>query len=382
MTDKLSMQDIIDKLSSQSDVPKEEAEKFIIFLFSTIELGLTSDELVKIKNFGTFKLTLIQERESIDVNTQEKILIQSHKRVSFVPAQPLKSLVNKPFAHFETTPLNDGIILDNVEQYNSLQDGDNEDEYTFEEIDSNIDNIQNNVEDTLTIIPSEANDESKNLENNSHVLLSDNEDDIYNEDKNNEPIIDDSTNGKTTLLEEVNKTTTLDAKPSNEKFKNTNTTSESDSKPKRSFLPWYIATAIFMIITVLFVYKFYRANVDYPTNKGLEISDITQQIKESSNTVVKDTKSNVAIDPIETIEIIQMVAGKTLRLVALDKYGSREFWVYIYLKNKDKIKNPDLVPVGIELVLPSKTEYNINTNNPESVSLAKKLGDEEMKKFW
>src|SRR5690554_1638313 len=116
MTNRISMQDIIELLASKNYILEEEADKFVLELFNIIEEGLTSDGLVKIKDFGTFKLTDIQERESIDVNTQEKIIIPAHRRVSFTPAQVLKSLVNKPFAHFETTPLNDGIVLENVEQ--------------------------------------------------------------------------------------------------------------------------------------------------------------------------------------------------------------------------------------------------------------------------
>jgi hypothetical protein len=80
-------------------------------------------------------------------------------------------------------------------------------------------------------------------------------------------------------------------------------------------------------------------------------------------------------------EKIQLPADKTLRLIALEKFGNREFWVYIYYKNKKKIKNPNIVPVGIELIIPDKSEYGIDASNPQSVAKAKALGDMELKKF-
>ena len=80
MISKLNMQDIIDLLVAKNGISKEEAEKFIVELFNLIEKGLSTDELIKIKDLGTFRLTPIQERESVDVNTKEKILIPAHKR--------------------------------------------------------------------------------------------------------------------------------------------------------------------------------------------------------------------------------------------------------------------------------------------------------------
>ena len=132
MSSKLNMQNIIDLLVAKNDISKEEAESFIVELFYLIEKGLATDELTKIKDLGTFKLTHIQERESVDVNTKEKILIPAHRRVTFVPAQLLKSLVNKPFAHFETTPLNEGVFVEGISQNASsdeaLEDNSDEDD--------------------------------------------------------------------------------------------------------------------------------------------------------------------------------------------------------------------------------------------------------------
>ena len=366
MTDKLNMQDIIDKLSLQYDLPKEDAERFIVELFNTIELGLTSDELIKIKDFGTFKLTLIQARESVDVNTQEKIIIPSHQRVSFLPAQTLKTLVNKPFAHFETTPLNEGIVLDNVEQESTVQGDENEEDDLIEE----NEHLTNKEEESTVIPHTIVSDDTTNLEDNNKTSSS--------EDK--KTLVDNSSNNRNESNDEKEEDFILEANTPIEKTKFEKATSKSETKLKRPFLPWYIAAAFIVIVIVLFAYSFYEPK-DNSTKQGVEDSEIPKPIKESTP-IAPDKLTNETNAPIdEPLETVQMVAGKTLRLIALDKYGNREFWVYIYFKNKDKIKNPNIIPVGIELVLPSKEEYDINPKNPESVAKAKKLGDVEMKKF-
>ncbi len=84
---------------------------------------------------------------------------------------------------------------------------------------------------------------------------------------------------------------------------------------------------------------------------------------------------------LEPVKTVKMSPGRTLRLIALDKFGNREFWIYIYLKNKDKIENPNVIPIGLILNLPNEDEFDMNANNPDDVSKAKKLGDQVMKGF-
>ena len=80
-------------------------------------------------------------------------------------------------------------------------------------------------------------------------------------------------------------------------------------------------------------------------------------------------------------ETVVLSGGKTLRILAEEKFGNRDFWVYIYLKNRNKISNPNRIPAGIELVIPFPEEYNINASSAESVANAKLLGEEQLKRF-
>lgn len=114
MNEKLNIQDLVDILSERRGMDKKAAETFVKEFFSLIEDALTRDRYVKIKGFGTFKLIEVDRRESVDVNTGERIEIQGHTKVSFTPDNSLKELVNKPFSHFETIVLNEGVVFDDM----------------------------------------------------------------------------------------------------------------------------------------------------------------------------------------------------------------------------------------------------------------------------
>ena len=71
---------------------------------------------MKVKGLGTFKVQAVKPRESVNVNTGERVLIEGHDKVSFTPDTTMKELVNKPFALFETVVLNDGVDFADLER--------------------------------------------------------------------------------------------------------------------------------------------------------------------------------------------------------------------------------------------------------------------------
>ena len=114
MNEKLNIQNLIDLFVQKQGASQKEAEEFVRAFFSLIEEGLERDRYVKIKRWGTFKLIGINSRESVDVNTGERIEIQSHTKVSFTPDSSLKDVINRPFAHFETVILNENTVLEDT----------------------------------------------------------------------------------------------------------------------------------------------------------------------------------------------------------------------------------------------------------------------------
>ncbi|MDR1809014.1 MAG: HU family DNA-binding protein [Prevotella sp.] len=118
MDKKLALQDIVDLLAKKTSLNKKEADTFFREFFAVIIDTVFSGEPVKIKDFGTFKLITVDSRETVDVNTGARIVIPAHSKISFLPDKSLKALVNKPFAHFDITPLEEGVTFTNVEVSN------------------------------------------------------------------------------------------------------------------------------------------------------------------------------------------------------------------------------------------------------------------------
>lgn len=130
MNEKLTLQDLVDLLAKKAKITKKEADLFFRELFQLILDQIFDNDQVKIKDFGTFKLVLVNSRESVNVNTGEKIEIPAHHKLSFIPDKALRNLVNKPFAQFETILLEDGVMFnDSIDSDPSLSDDDEQAEH-------------------------------------------------------------------------------------------------------------------------------------------------------------------------------------------------------------------------------------------------------------
>ena len=114
MNDKITLQELIDLFAAKNELVLKDADLFVRTFFELIEEALATEKYIKIKGLGTFKLTEVDSRESINVNTGERIEIQGHTKISFVPDLGLKELINKPFSHFETVILNEGTQLEDT----------------------------------------------------------------------------------------------------------------------------------------------------------------------------------------------------------------------------------------------------------------------------
>ena len=106
---KLTIQDIAKVLSDRKGLSKNDASNFVNGMFDIIQQALERDMVVKVKGFGSFKIIDVDPRESVNVNTGERVLIEGHNKITFTPDQLLKEIVNKPFSQFETVVLNEGV---------------------------------------------------------------------------------------------------------------------------------------------------------------------------------------------------------------------------------------------------------------------------------
>lgn len=105
---KITLTNIAEELAAKNGLTRETADSFLRAFVDTIEKGLREDKMVKVRGLGTFKLMDMNDRGSVDVTTGERITIKGYTKVSFTPDSSMKEFVNRPFAHFEPTELNDG----------------------------------------------------------------------------------------------------------------------------------------------------------------------------------------------------------------------------------------------------------------------------------
>ena len=151
MSDKITIQDIIELLAEKHGMNKKDAEAFVKGIFDLIEEALASEKYVKVKGLGTFKLTEVESRESVNVNTGERFQIQGHNKISFTPDTTMKDLINKPFAHFETVILNENTQLEDTKI--EMEGEDDKEENTEEIISSTPEILKEDDTNTITSTP-------------------------------------------------------------------------------------------------------------------------------------------------------------------------------------------------------------------------------------
>ena len=116
MDAKLNQSDLISLLAKGGNISVAKAELFTKNFFELIIEGLEKDGIVKINGLGTFKITDVASRGSVNVNTGEKIEIKGHRKLSFTPADALRDIVNQPFAMFEPVEVDDSYQPETVEE--------------------------------------------------------------------------------------------------------------------------------------------------------------------------------------------------------------------------------------------------------------------------
>ncbi len=106
---------LAEALAKKNGLAQHDAEAFVKEMFDVVNSGLNADKLVKVRGLGAFKVTTVKDRESVDVNTGSRILIEGRDKINFTPDTTLRELVNKPFAQFETVVLNDGVDFSEID---------------------------------------------------------------------------------------------------------------------------------------------------------------------------------------------------------------------------------------------------------------------------
>ncbi|SBW02912.1 HU family DNA-binding protein [uncultured Dysgonomonas sp.] len=408
MNERLSLQDLIDLLAKKQGIAKKEAETFLRELIAVISESIESNDPVRIKDFGVFKLVKVNARKSVDVNTGEAIEIPAHYKLSFTPDKSLKEAINKPFAHFESVVLEDGVSFENVEN-------ETEEDITEEQDDSTeTSSIEEEITEYITV--SEKSEE-KAIEANE-IVEETSDPEIQTEaeaesaitEAKEEAEIDTEkentvTNAPETIQEEIVET-----------FKTPSASTDIESmfynhrkkSKRRRFIS--LGFVILLILAAFAIGGYYfqelaafltgqpavdkskkvvivfdkKSPVDSLTQRqdSSQIKDVAQETKKEPQQETKLPKTEpknedvkVAAQPVKdsakplATETIR--SGHTLRNIALEHYGHKSFWVYIYEENKAVIKNANNIALGTKLIIPAPAKYGIDSKNPASIEKAK-----------
>lgn len=416
MNEKINIQELIQLLSDRLGVGAQDAESFIKEFFLLIESGLERDKYVKVKGLGTFKLIDVDNRESVDVNTGERIEIQGHTKISFTPENALKELVNRPFSHFEAVVLNDHVNFEDASEEGTEEERSSEETAAIEQTTMQPD-VQPDTEQTMqleVVMPSEDTDEPEvesgadqkcsEITNVVEPAVSDNVPeetvrealpkasvpvyDLHQKtvgDEKNQAVVSNRGSGGARLFAGIMSALMLCcacvvlALYWDSLFPEKEVLPQGQSDPAES---WH--TAWEDSAEQLAAVEDVQAEANEQTSQkqhSLPVTEATQQKATPSQPkekIQKQAAENIQ-QPVQQIQPVKkekvspaktlkadsvsyvivgtqasytMKAGETLTKVALRFYGTKALWPYIVKHNKGVIKNPDNVPYGTVIQIP------------------------------
>ena len=379
MNEKISFPDLVGLLSSKMNITKKEAETFLKEFFTVSTEVITSGEELRINGLGLFKPIWVEARGSINVQTGEPVEIPGHYKLSFIPDKVLREAVNAPFSSFSVEVLNDHVPIED-----------------------------------MMAVPSQDIDENNDICNTENVELQDSKE-IREKEEEDEPIepaheyiqedksADEESSESTVSSQEIEKFQEEIIQPESEtKVEEKEEDCYEDylrkSASRKSFW-WGVLSAFGIIIICLAGGIFFMGNDspyvvkigEYTLSLGKQSIDsrpmnnnpelvVLPENKDTLSEMEKDSvlkDSVISVSPLAAPEVKPVIetirSGVFLTTLARKYFGHKAFWVYIYEENKDVIKNPNQVPIGTRLTIPSALKYDIDANNRASVEKAKAL---------
>lgn len=377
MNDKITLHELVELFARKCQLNQADAALFAKEFLSLIEEALVRDKYVKVKGLGTFKLITVDAADEAVLNGLEISDNQSCTRISFIPEAGLKDLVNKPFSHFQPVPLKDEVHFADLSEDESdagCQEAVMREEKAEKTEATTEPQAEPATEETDEVLPQ--------TEIASPI---------------EEKVAPESIAGVVIPEEEKVKEKPEDTMPEKEEIIPTVSLSPSE---KESDIPWCMIASILLVgifiggiltwaltsgrryIPEQVVEKLMNETRKTPAPvvpDSLQVADTSAvktdsslvQKKDTLKTVVKkEEKTPVASTPVpkretlaDTVEYqitgnqgaYTLKPGESLVRVALKFYGNKKLWPYLVKHNKDIIKNPDNVPVGITIQIPQLT---------------------------
>lgn len=371
MNEKITLQDLINLFSEKQGMNKKDAEVFVRTMFELIEEALATEKYVKIKGLGTFKLTEVDSRESVNVNTGERIEIQGHTKISFTPDVTMKELINKPFSHFETVVLNEGVELEDTPIETS-------EEIVQEEIISEtiIAEEPAIVEEPQPEPIVETPIEEETIVEEPTVEEPISEETIEKETIVDEPTIEESTVEEPVAEEPITEEPVITEVQTSEETEKYVSTEEKKVKNTNRIL-WGVIVVLVLIILFGAYWMFLRPS---SVPEVTPLPPVQEEV-----TIPAPAEEKQPEDTLETVKFIQLSAeelrkehvpsfadtldyqiigtqeeytlqkGETIIRASVKFFGTKKYWPYIVKHNLDVLPDPDNIPAGVKIKIPVLT---------------------------
>lgn len=412
MNSKISLSELSEKIASATGFDTKACGLFIHELFTVVAETLTAGENVKIKGIGSFKVTIVEERKSVNVNTGEQMIIPSHRKVSFTPDKALADAVNAPFSMFEPIELSDNVTEDMLAIDNDA---------LSEDVDDNpippVEVESATIQDEKAAVESQIITEQESAET----------EEILSAETPQPPAIEHHTDAADEIVSQQ------DAIVTNEETADEHQYVESVDTHNKSYfgkgvLVGIIGTVATVIIAMLawwllapeslqnIAYGIHNENQDHPVviasvtpsadNAG---SSLRQETTESDGNMKNDTAAIQTTAKDDSIDVPTEVSDKHennknvnkdkqhqkptpeifndkitkrryLTTMAREYYGNYNLWPLIYDYNKN-LGHPDRIRPGTKIKVPSAETLGIDPKDKAVIDKAKKRGVQIYNKY-
>ena len=410
MNSKVTFPELVDAVAAATECPKRVSELFLKELFTVISEALRNGESVRVRGLGLFKLTNVEARKSVNVNTGEEMEIPSHRKVSFVPEKALADAINSPFVGFETVVLDDDLSEEDIQLMASVDDFDTEEQvappvFSPEKPRTVVEEpTEQPVTETTVQHVVEPTEQQEPI-TEKQELTTDTED-------MKEPLkTTEDTNVQYNIITPESKPTEVEdyniPEDDDEEFI-TERKPITSEKGNDGFMRGFIWGAVTMFVFYLivgggyFMYQHIQNQEIIDTARGTDSIDAEatpEDVYEAPAVPTADEApatepqkpeaekpaaepEKPAAQPKAAEPVYDTVTERQfLTKIAAKHYGNADFWVYIYEENRSIIKNPNTIAPGTKVVIPPASKYGIDKNNPESLRAArKKIQEIENKK--
>lgn len=433
MNNRITFPELVEQVAQCANTSKRMSELFLKELFATISQSLINGESVKVKGIGSFKLTEVSPRKSVNVNTGEEINIPGHKKLSFAPDKDLAQAVNQPFSHFETVILEDGVTDEQLAQIDAYE------AETPQAPDAELPTApEAPAADTDTEVPPPfvpadtlpepefvAIEEATEAEEAPAAEAEPEEAPAIEAEPEEATAIEAEPEEATAAEAEADEAPAVEEEPEvlvaaeemesmvSDELSEDRLEQEKDKRriTRRSLFEGFIVGVITTLIVTLFSYRLYLMKctdqADKPTQeetlaqaptadsvatpaettpakvdsaqllaeqKAAEEAQKAEEAKKKEEEAKKKAEAEKQQAAPKGVNASQDTVriGTTLFKLSKKHYGSDKFWVYIYEENKAKYPNPNSIPVGAVLRIPALSKYGATAGDPASFNAAKK----------